>query len=219
MMQMPRHTVVATDLLEDTPRELWRDLMLARRQVAETRIEEDCRFLLQFCNDADAMFEALGFEDPAAMIRDGLGIDPEQAQLIVGWLDRQPQSEPVSFASAKVMALAAHGGDRRSEEFQVRDTNLKPSTDTRDYILARLERDGHHDLAEDVRAGNISANRAAVTVGIRRQRTPFEIVLAQLGKLKQDERARLMELLEEASVTPHFCARDRHNIAQRLIGA
>jgi hypothetical protein len=44
--------------------------------------------------------------------------------------------------------LSKHGGDRRSEmaKDQVRNTNLK-SSETAAYTLARLDRDGHHELA------------------------------------------------------------------------
>lgn len=53
-----------------------------------------------------------------------------------------------------VRALGKRGGDRRSQaaKNQVRNTNLKPSTETAAYTLARLKRD-RPDLAERVVKG------------------------------------------------------------------
>jgi hypothetical protein len=53
------------------------------------------------------------------------------------------------FARAEV---GEHGGDRKSEavENQVRDTNLKKSSETAAYLLGVLKRD-HKDIAEDFR--------------------------------------------------------------------
>lgn len=44
----------------------------------------------------------------------------------------------------------------------------------RDYILARLQRDGHSDLIAQVYAGELSAHAAAQQVGYRRTRTPLD---------------------------------------------
>ncbi len=89
--------------------------------------------------------------------------------------------------------LAKHGGDRRSEDKQVRNTNLKTQTDTSSYKLARLQRD-RPDLAaiplnflmaatseEDQRAlaWSLNADRRHLSKELRQQRA---VELRQQGK-------------------------------------
>jgi hypothetical protein len=71
--------------------------------------------------------------------------------------------------------LGRHGGDRRSKEFQSGNksdvTTLKPSEkNTRAHVLRRLDRD-YPDLAARVRAGELTANAAAIELGWRRPPT------------------------------------------------
>jgi len=69
--------------------------------------------------------------------------------------------------------LGRHGGDRRSERAKADRlghendvSKLKPSeANTKVYWLARLDRDGHAELAAKVRAGELSATAAAIEVG------------------------------------------------------
>jgi hypothetical protein len=58
--------------------------------------------------------------------------------------------------------LGPHGGPRTKG---VRNPKILPSGGRRDYILARLERDGRHDLAEAIREGRVSALTIAVEMG------------------------------------------------------
>jgi hypothetical protein len=65
--------------------------------------------------------------------------------------------------------LAAHGGDRRSPQFQGDNITLVPSGDrgtSEAYIIRRLRRD-RPDLAERVEHGELSANAAMVQMGKR----------------------------------------------------
>ena len=72
--------------------------------------------------------------------------------------------------------LGKHGGDRRSEKAradqvgqQNNGSKLKPSeANTKAHWLARLDRDGHTELAANVRAGELSATAAAIEVGFRK---------------------------------------------------
>jgi hypothetical protein len=67
-------------------------------------------------------------------------------------------------------ALRTHGGDRKSEavkntdDNQVDNINLNKGGASSDYTLARLDRD-RPELAERVRAGELSANAAAIEAG------------------------------------------------------
>jgi hypothetical protein len=58
--------------------------------------------------------------------------------------------------------LGPHGGRRVKGQ---RSAEVMPSGGRRDYILARLERDGRHDLAEAIREGRVSALTIAVELG------------------------------------------------------
>jgi hypothetical protein len=58
--------------------------------------------------------------------------------------------------------LGKHGGPRTKG---VRSAKIMPSGGRRDYILARLERDGRHDLAEAIREDRVSALTVAVEMG------------------------------------------------------
>ncbi len=70
----------------------------------------------------------------------------------------------------------------------------------REYIAARLDRDGHTKLAAEVRAKTISANAAALQVGYRKKPTPLEIIRKQLPKLTNAERQELIHELTRGSV-------------------
>src|SRR5262245_10744075 len=60
------------------------------------------------------------------------------------------------------LRLGPHGGPRTKG---VRSPKIMPSGGRRDYILARLERDGRHDLAEAIREGRVSALTVACELG------------------------------------------------------
>lgn len=179
--------IEATDLIRHVPPDRWRELMLARRRFCEINISYDCRSLVQFVNDAQEMFATLKFKSPEAMIREGYGLQPEEIGVAVEWLKLNPPKEPISLEQVK--KLAGHGGDRKSEKVkgQVRNTKLKPGTDTRDYILARLDRDGHDKLAAKVRSGEMSANAAAIEAGFRKPPTPLKQILKLIPKLTSAE--------------------------------
>lgn len=67
----------------------------------------------------------------------------------------------------EIPALAGHGEVGRGRD-RLSDTKSKSEESGRDYILARLKRD-YPAMAERVIAGEISANAAAVEVGIRQR--------------------------------------------------
>ena len=189
--------VIATDLLRDIPRDRWHELLRARRQFAEVAIPYDCRCLVQFCNDADDMHAALGFETPEEMIRDGLGLDAAELRLVVEWLELNPQDDAVPLEAAQAAALKAHGGDRRSEEFRDQGDNVTLVAErgnAKTYTIARLRRD-RPDLAERVDAGLLSAHAAALEAGFRKHLTPLEIAFRQIPKLTVNERRQLKDAL------------------------
>jgi len=67
--------------------------------------------------------------------------------------------------------LAAHGGDRRSAQFQGDVIPLKNTRGTSaTHTIRRLRRDGHDALAAEVERGELAAAKAARQAGYRRQR-------------------------------------------------
>jgi hypothetical protein len=69
---------------------------------------------------------------------------------------------------ASHLELGRHGGARRKGQKQSYNVTLKSRSNSRAYILGRLDRDGHTELANRVRAGRLSANAAATAAGFHR---------------------------------------------------
>jgi hypothetical protein len=88
-------------------------------------------------------------------------------------------------------------GEAREIKNQVYTVNLNKGGNRRAYILARLERDGHAELAAKVRAETMSAAAAAIQAGFRKKLTLYEQVLRLLPKLTAAERQALRRLLDE----------------------
>jgi hypothetical protein len=66
--------------------------------------------------------------------------------------------------------LGKHGGPRTKGQ---RSAETMPTGVRRDYILARLERDGRHDLAGAIREGRVSAYSIAVELGWTKRAEPI----------------------------------------------
>jgi hypothetical protein len=83
------------------------------------------------------------------------------------------------------------GGDRKTKDRksgdQVRNTNMKRS-ETTEYTLARLARDGHDELLDAIEAGEMSVNAAAIQAGYRKVKTPLQQLLHWWGKASDEER-------------------------------
>lgn len=68
---------------------------------------------------------------------------------------------------------------------------------SRSYTLDRLSRE-RPDLFEQVKAGELTANAAAIKAGFRKKPTPFQQIKKLLLRLTDTERAQLRELLDAA---------------------
>ena len=169
--------VHATDRLDNVPQSKWHDLMLARRSYMNIHLSGDCRYLVEFVNDAKLMFDVLGFANTDDMIRNGYGLQPEEINLAVEWLKLNPPREPVPLDEA--VRLGKHGINQHTRG----DSNTTSSIGRgRAYTLARLDRadakdlerkgmtpEQFTDLAASVRAGEMSANAAAIEAGFRKK--------------------------------------------------
>jgi len=151
----------------DVPPDQLKPLAMARRRWAEIDLPSDCRLMKQVCDEAPLFAETMGFESAEAFLTDYLGLDLDLVQRVVGWLDQEQPTEPVTLQHV----LRSHGGDRRSQEArnaredQGSDRTLKRG-DNAGYIRARLQRD-HPEIAEQLEAGQfMSARQAAIAAGI-----------------------------------------------------
>ena len=113
-------------------------------------------------------------------------------------LEKLKQGEPVELTrkSGEVVPLGLHGGNRKVD-YQDRNPTLK--TRGRDYDIARLARD-RPDLLEQVNAGTLTANAAAILAGFRKPPTritsPDTALDAITSGLKADDRvSAVIELL------------------------
>lgn len=115
----------------------------------------------------------------------GLGLG-DQAKEEIEILKRGgvPGAERILAAWYSAQPLPDHGGDRKSEQDQVDNVNLK-STGGNDttYTLRRLARDAPEILAK-VQSGELTVNQAAIQAGIRKKPTPAEIVVKTFAKVE-----------------------------------
>lgn len=187
--------------LGEVPSDKWRELVRKRKYFLDHNLQRDCRCLVEFVNEAQAMFDALGYESADALIRDGYGLEPEEIHLAVKWLELNPPANPIELRVAieEGAKLGTHGGDRpgsgRPKKGEVKEPqernqacNARLKYGTVPHTLARLDRD-KPELAEKVRAGELSANAAAIEAGFRHKPTPLETLQRAWRKANPDERA------------------------------
>jgi hypothetical protein len=94
------------------------------------------------------------------MISDGYGLEPEEVEIAVRWLQLNHPEEPIGLP--KVLKLGKHGGARKekSADEQADRVSLKHGNSS-DYLAARLERDSPETLAAFHRGEHKSVKAAA----------------------------------------------------------
>jgi hypothetical protein len=139
----------------------------------------------------------------AAAPRDGYGLEPEEVEIAVRWLQLNHPEEPIGLP--KVLKLGKQklrllpgeagewGGDRKSDQRRI--TTSIEHRHTVPGILRRLNRD-RPELAEKVANGELSANAAAIEAGFRKKLAKFEQIVKWLPSLTATERRKLKEMLE-----------------------
>jgi hypothetical protein len=99
------------------------------------------------------------------------------------------ETDPTKTVAA---VLGQHGGDRKSEKAkadQPDNHKLEEYGTGRNYTLARLRRD-RPDLAARVRAGELSANAAAIEAGFRKPRSAYADLCAAWRRAAPEDRDR-----------------------------
>ena len=107
--------------------------------------------------------------------------------------------DPELAAEIQSYVHPGSGGDRKSEE--IKSSNITIDTPpppargtTAAYTLNRLRRDAP-ELFERVKAGELTANAAAIEAGFRKVKTPLEKAQAAYDKLTVEERIAFMDWL------------------------
>lgn len=106
-------------------------------------------------------------------IPSGLGADARTLQNLC----RDDERATVALREA----LKQQGGDRKSQDVRSKANNIKVDTrqqagTSKAYTLSRLEREAP-ELFEQVCEGQLSANAAAIKAGIRKKKSPEELVV------------------------------------------
>lgn len=119
---------------------------------------------------------------------EGLGATLELCERMIG-------DDPEALALFRQVTVGKHGGNRKTKNDNIIFDRPKQGT-SRAYTLDRLQRE-RPDLFEQVKAGKLSANAAAIEAGFRKQSTPLERILKLLPKLTATERRHLRARLDE----------------------
>lgn len=151
------------------PQDKWPELLRKRMWFVKEHLPADCRYLVQFVDEAEQMYKPLGYKNAQDLIHRGLELDRKEIKHALDWLRLAKPNKPISLKDATI--LGKHGGDRKSGQAknQVGITKLKSSNNDAIYALARLDRD-HKELAAQVRAGKVSIHGAATQAGFRPKR-------------------------------------------------
>lgn len=174
--------------------------MWVKRDFLRRSITYDCRSLLEFIQDAEEMWQELGFNSAEQMIREGYELDPIEVQYALDWLKVKSPEEAVGFeAAVKGGRKLMNVGRPKAEDVKVYNVNINPTNqqagNRSDYILARLERD-RPDILEEFRQGvHKSARAAGIAAGIIKVPSNYEQAIKAIGKLTPDELLMLKEYL------------------------
>ena len=123
----------------------------------------------------------------------GLGYDADVLDAI------QEETRQITLGEkvAEIAALQAHGGDRRSEEFQPSNAKveIRYGANT-SYLTARLKRD-HPTIAEDLAQGKYRSVRAAAkAAGIVHELSPLDYLHRYWRQVSTEDRLQfLVEML------------------------
>jgi hypothetical protein len=205
-----------TDSFASTPRDKWKLLVWEKRDFLSTRLNYDCRCLVEFCQEANTVWQELGYESAADMVRNGYELDPQEIEIAVAWLKINEPDTAIGIGDIKAKVEAARkkpladvGPPTKEERGNVCNANIAKGG-TVDYTLRRLARD-NPEMLNRIESGELSVNAAAIAAGIRKKATPAEVcvkafyktddrlsVVSEIVKsLASHERAWLIDLLSQ----------------------
>lgn len=205
-----------TDKFNDTPRDRWDLLLIAKRHFLSRRLVHDCRCLIEFCEEAETVYSELGFKSAIEMIREGYELEPSQVELAVAWLKANGTEKPVplsaAIAEAREKPLLDVGPPTKEEKGNPNNVRINKFGNDTDYTLRRLARDAP-EMLDRIEAGELSVNAAAIQAGIRKKPTPEEICIKAFGKA-QDKLKTLKAIID--TLEPYEAATVRDWVLERL---
>ena len=209
MVTIDSGPVEATDKFNNTPKDKWRLLLIAKRSFLITNLAYDCRCLIEFCEEAEAVYSELGFKSPEEMIREGYELEPAQVSLAVAWLKANGTEKPVGLG--EIAPLAKHGeiGNGRKNESRVGNTT-STLRGTVEYTLRRLKRDAP-ELLVQIESGQLSVNAAAIKAGFRKKPNPEEVCIKAFRKSEN----RVMAI---RSIVKELTGQERELLIEMLSG-
>jgi Arc/MetJ-type ribon-helix-helix transcriptional regulator len=206
-----------TSDLKFVPKEEWATLVRLRKYGIATHLNHDCHCLVQFVNEAETMYQELGYASVEDMIRRGYELDPEEVGLAVEWLRRKKPDWLVGFPEAIEMGKRHRAAVDKAREVQSpvmpngvnrRYSGVKekekptplPKGDSSERKIARLRRD-HPDIAARLEKGEFPSVAAAVraangqpAIKQRKKATPLDQLRAAWSKASDEERKAFMEI-------------------------
>jgi hypothetical protein len=201
--------VDASQRFEDVPKNKWRSLVWVKRDFLSVRLNYDCRCLVEFCEEAEIVWEDLGYESAADMIRNGYELDPYEIDLAVAWLKHNGPGEAIGLDAVKAQVADAkdnplpiddqkinprNPNGRKGKESVDNVNRLRGGNDT-PYTLRRLARDCP-ELLDKIEAGELSVNQAAIQAGIRKRPSALDQLRATWRKATEDEREAFLREIE-----------------------
>jgi hypothetical protein len=95
----------ATDSFEDVPKAGWRDLVIERRYHIKTRMTYNSRMVFKFIEDAEVMYQELGFSSVKHFLYEGLEMADADFRLAHKWLSGRFPDE----GEAAMKLMLRHG--------------------------------------------------------------------------------------------------------------
>lgn len=125
----------------------------------------------------------------------GLGYSVENIDRIIA--ERKERSNREKAANPLTL-FDPHRPTAAEKEVLSDNTSVSQRGTGTDYILARLKRDGRHDLLKRVESGELKPKQAGREAGfVAPLPTPYDQAVRLLPKLSKAEKRRLLRALEE----------------------
>jgi transcriptional regulator with XRE-family HTH domain len=194
----------ATYRFADIPQDRWKALVREKRNFLATNIKYDCRCLIEFCEEANTVWETLEYTSAADMIRNGYELDPQQIELAIAWLKiNEPQAAVgIVEVSKRVLIrdvrqehpdwtqqqIADEVGVTKGYVNQVfsKASECDNSVNTPEHLNNRNDKADYRklppELQQAVAAKQVSLNKAAIEAGIRKKPTQAEICVKAFRK-------------------------------------
>lgn len=193
----------------------WRRLMNAKTEFLKTNIPYDCRCLLEFVQDAEEMYEVLGFSSPSEMILKGYELDPEEVNLAFSWLEIVSPEDVVSYKDAVYMGRtlrdkpgAPEGNKNACKEknnchkVTIDSKDQLPRDNRADYLTARIKRD-NPEIFEGLKNGDFkSVRQAAIAAGIIKVPNLYELAMKAYLRLPANKKKAFIEAITQLTVKP-----------------